>query len=297
MFLSVKKIENTVNVNGVDIHYHEYPFDGETILFLHFGFSSLSIWNGVLSVFYGSYRLVVPDYRGHGKSEKPQIGYHIDTMADDMIELMNKLNIDKAHFVGSSLGAELAVSIAARYPERVMNLVVEGSAMNNYYGEYGLEDKSESNIVEEINKIVDELSSPPEIYETQTQAISSAKQRFQKNGFWNNNIQTMVEYEVYPTDEGKFMTTIPNWVKIGYIKENFGKTNFEHYYRKIKSPVLFLPGEKSWENVRMQKALSYFSSLLSRSEITHVPGSMHAYVWLLKPIEVGNVVLKFLKSM
>ncbi|GAH44310.1 unnamed protein product, partial [marine sediment metagenome] len=50
-------------------------------------------------------------------------------MADDIIVLMEKLNVEKAHFVGSSLGAELSVNIAARYPQKVLSLVVEGSAM------------------------------------------------------------------------------------------------------------------------------------------------------------------------
>lgn len=56
-------IDDFVNLDGVTLHYHEYPYDGETIIFLHFGFSSLAMWNGVVPFFEGKYRLILPDYR------------------------------------------------------------------------------------------------------------------------------------------------------------------------------------------------------------------------------------------
>lgn len=82
-------IDDFVDVDGISIHYHQYPYDGETIIFLHFGFSSLAMWNGVVPFFEGKYRLILPDYRGHGLSDKPKSDYHIDEMADDPLKWDN----------------------------------------------------------------------------------------------------------------------------------------------------------------------------------------------------------------
>ena len=111
-------IDDYVEVNGIKLHYNEYPADSEPIILLHFGFSSLAMWNGVIPFLKDKYRLILIDYRGHGLSDKPKTDYHIDIMGDDIVLFMKKKNIEQAHFVGSSLGAELSVSIAARYPDR-----------------------------------------------------------------------------------------------------------------------------------------------------------------------------------
>lgn len=290
-------IDKTVNANGLDIHYHDYPHDGETIIFLHFGFSSLAMWHGVLPLFENKYRMIVPDCRGHGRSEKPKNGYDIDTMADDVIALMDELNIIKAHLVGSSLGAELSVSIAARFPDMVLSIVVEGSAMNNHYGDYGLKDLSEEEIEKELEMMLGHFAASQEVYDSPEQLLETMKKAYEPKGFWTDSFKAVAEYEIYRTEDGKFTGIPPSWVTIGYMKENFGKLKFENYYKDIKSPVLFLPGEKEWQNERMQNALNYFSSLLPKSEIKHIPGSMHAFVWLLKPIEAGEAVFNFLSKL
>lgn len=293
--LETKLIDKTVKVNGINIHYNEYPHDGETIIFLHFGFSSLSMWNGVIPFFEGKYHLILPDYRGHGHSEKPKDGYHIDEMADDIIHLMNELEIEKAHFVGSSLGAELSVSIAARYPKRVLSLVVEGSAMNNVYGPYGLSDPTEEEKEAEEEKMLERIRSSKTFYDSPEILLKTLKETYEPRGMWNEYIKVMAEYEIYETSEGKYSGTVPMWVSEGYM-HNYWSLRFEEYYKEIKAPVLFLPGEKEWQNEKLQAALNYFRSLLSNSRMVHIKGGMHAFVWLFFPEEGSEVVLEFLEN-
>ena len=288
-------IDDFVDVDGINIHYREYPYDGETIVFLHFGFSSLAMWNGVVPFFEGKYRLILPDYRGHGLSDKPKSSYHIDEMADDIIVLMEKLKVEKAHFVGSSLGAELSVSIAARYPQKVLSLVVEGSAMNNVYGPYGLSDPSEEEKEKEQEEMMKRIRASEAFYDSPDEMMKILRENYEPKGFWNDHIRIMAEYEIYETPEGKYSGTVPLWVSESYMKL-YPKTKFEEYYKEIKVPVLFMPGDREWENERLQNALNHFRSYLSDSKIVHVKGGMHAYVWLFFPEECSEHVLRFLEE-
>jgi pimeloyl-ACP methyl ester carboxylesterase len=67
---------------------------------------------------------VVPDLRGRGLSEKPAHGYGIPIHADDMLGLLDALGLARAHLVGHSLGAQIALYLAAIYSERVGRIVL-----------------------------------------------------------------------------------------------------------------------------------------------------------------------------
>jgi len=64
------------------------------------------------------------DLRGHGASSMPEAGYGLRQMADDFLALLDHLEIDKAHVVGHSHGARVALLFALLYPERVESLTV-----------------------------------------------------------------------------------------------------------------------------------------------------------------------------
>jgi pimeloyl-ACP methyl ester carboxylesterase len=128
--------EQQVDVNGIRLQVREYEHEGETIIFLHYGSGNLMMWQGVVPYFQDTYRLALIDLRGHGKSDSPQDGYHIDQMATDVAGVIEYLGLTGAHVVGSSLGAEVGLSLAANYPDKVVSLVCEG-ALYSEYGPYG----------------------------------------------------------------------------------------------------------------------------------------------------------------
>jgi pimeloyl-ACP methyl ester carboxylesterase len=69
----------------------------------------------------------VLDERGHGRSDKPQSGYSIRTMARDVLAVLDALTIDKAVLVGNSIGGMLALQISLDAPERVLGNVILSS--------------------------------------------------------------------------------------------------------------------------------------------------------------------------
>lgn len=76
-------------------------------------------------------RLIVPDMWGHGRSgELPPGTQGMADLADQMIELLDRFDIDRCVVVGSSLGGMWAAHLAARAPERVAGLVIMNSSLN-----------------------------------------------------------------------------------------------------------------------------------------------------------------------
>jgi len=68
------------------------------------------------------------DNRGVGRSDKPLDGYDIERMALDAVEVLDAVDVDRAHVMGASMGGIIAQVLAVRYPERVRSLVLACTA-------------------------------------------------------------------------------------------------------------------------------------------------------------------------
>ncbi|MGR6129023.1 alpha/beta fold hydrolase [Paenibacillus sp. SER-28] len=103
---------------GTTICYAEQG-KGDPIILLHGFCGSSSYWDEVVPLLSQSYRCIVPDLRGHGRSDAPLGAYTIDQMADDVLKLQEQLDIPQAAWFGHSLGGYLALSAVQRHAERL----------------------------------------------------------------------------------------------------------------------------------------------------------------------------------
>lgn len=74
------------------------------------------------------FQVVRFDARGHGLTPAPLGEWTVDDLADDIIDLLDGLGLERAHIVGVSLGGATAMRLAARDPERVHRLVLASAA-------------------------------------------------------------------------------------------------------------------------------------------------------------------------
>jgi pimeloyl-ACP methyl ester carboxylesterase len=106
--------------------------DGEPIVLIH-GFASNRTENWRRVGWYGAIerkrmRLLALDVRGHGESAKPHDAalYKSTALAGDVIALMDHAGITRAHVMGYSMGARIALATALSHPDRVDRLVIGG---------------------------------------------------------------------------------------------------------------------------------------------------------------------------
>lgn len=118
---------HTVPTNGIRLHVVQVgPADGPLLILLH-GFPEC--WYGwkhqLLPLADAGYRVWAPDQRGYNLSDKPRgIGaYGLDTLAADVVGLIDAAGRARAVVVGHDWGAAVAWWVAATYPERVERLV------------------------------------------------------------------------------------------------------------------------------------------------------------------------------
>lgn len=278
---------------GINVRY---SLSGKSaVLFLHFSGGNLNMWEGIVPQFESRYDIIVPDLRGHGKSDKPLGGYHIDDMANDIYLLLGKLNVKHCHIVGSSMGAEVGLSLAASHPELVLSLLCEG-ALYNEFGEYGLFNGTEHEIQAKKETWRTKLAEREErVFKTKEEYIEEERAKLTQQGLWNEYFLAFFENNLQQMPNGDFAHCCLNHVRAEYV-QNYWDVKFEEYYKKIECPVLFLPSEGEWKDEKIRNILSTFTDLLDTYEIVHIDNSIHAYVWMQLPLVAGEVAKKFINK-
>lgn len=83
-------------------------------------------WRRLLPALSPHYRCVVPDLRGHGRSDYRDGAFSFDAMRDDVRALIDREQLVRPHLVGFSMGAELLLSLELRHPGTARSLVLIG---------------------------------------------------------------------------------------------------------------------------------------------------------------------------
>jgi pimeloyl-ACP methyl ester carboxylesterase len=124
----------TFESNGLTLAYDDIagPGQGRPMILVH-GFTSNRKENWQRLGWYGALerkriRILALDARGHGESAKPHdpAVYGRDAMAGDILRLMDHAGVERAHLMGYSMGARLALAAALKAPERFATLTVGG---------------------------------------------------------------------------------------------------------------------------------------------------------------------------
>ncbi|MBI4770173.1 MAG: alpha/beta fold hydrolase, partial [Chloroflexi bacterium] len=100
-----------------------------TFVFLHGFGGQAAQWVNQPRKFSVENRVIAPDLRGHGRSDKPSGWYSMAQLRDDLRMILKMLDVnEKVVLVGHSFGGAIAVEFAALWPERVERLILIGTA-------------------------------------------------------------------------------------------------------------------------------------------------------------------------
>jgi pimeloyl-ACP methyl ester carboxylesterase len=96
---------------------------GEPLLLLHGWPQHWYVWRGVIPLLAPHARVICPDLRGFGWSSVPRGGYDRETMAGDVLALMDALGLERVSVAGHDWGAWIGFLLALGHPERVARLM------------------------------------------------------------------------------------------------------------------------------------------------------------------------------
>lgn len=113
-----------IKSNGIAINCEISGREGAPwLVFSNSLMTNLSMWDDQEKVFADRFRILRYDQRGHGLTDAPPGAYTLDTLAADVIGLFDALKIDRANFVGLSMGGMTGLAIAEQFPSRLTKLV------------------------------------------------------------------------------------------------------------------------------------------------------------------------------
>jgi pimeloyl-ACP methyl ester carboxylesterase len=107
-----------VPANGLNFHVAEAG-EGDPLVMLHGWPQHWYMWRGVIPRLAENYRVICPDLRGFGWSDAPPRGYEKESLAADMLALLDALKLDRVRLVGHDWGGFVGFLMCLFQPQRV----------------------------------------------------------------------------------------------------------------------------------------------------------------------------------
>ncbi len=192
------------------------------VVFVHGAGGSNIVWFRQLREFKKHFNVLLVDLRGHGKSKKEYSQeeiYKFDEIALDVIQTMDYLKIEKAHFVGISLGCIIIRAMDKLAPGRAESIILGGAI---------IQFNVKMNVLVSVGKLLSSIIPYMWIYKINAWILIPSKKHAQSRSLFIKEAMRLGEKE--------FM----KWLKMtSEIKENLQ----EFLIKEASAPVLYIMGE------------------------------------------------------
>jgi pimeloyl-ACP methyl ester carboxylesterase len=111
--------------DGLSLYYEQEGSGDPPLVFIHGWCCDHTFFQPQSDHFKASHAVTTLDLRGCGSSDRPEHGYDVPTLADDVAWLCRELKLSKPIIVGHSLGGMIAIELAARYPSLPIAVVAD----------------------------------------------------------------------------------------------------------------------------------------------------------------------------
>ena len=115
---------HAINV-GLSLNFLEWEGFGPEVILLHSLGGAASEWSEIGEALAPDLHAYALDQRGHGRSEKPKWRYSLEAYAEDLLNFMDAVGIDRVNLIGHGMGGRIAWYFAVMHASRVGRLVVE----------------------------------------------------------------------------------------------------------------------------------------------------------------------------
>ncbi|ELY61692.1 alpha/beta fold hydrolase [Natronococcus jeotgali] len=132
-----------IQCNGADLYYEDHG-EGPPIVFLHGVMASHRFFEPQLTTLSREYRTIAIDFRGHGRSEKTELGHTVTQYARDLRAFLSQREIENVVLVGWSMGALVSWEYVDQFGTEeirgVVDIDMEASRFQWFDYDYGLTD-------------------------------------------------------------------------------------------------------------------------------------------------------------
>lgn len=202
---------------------YKHPNSKTWVVFVHGAGGSNAVWFRQLREFKKHFNVLLVDLRGHGKSKKhysQEEKYKFNEIALDVIHTMNHLEIEKAHFVGISLGCIVIRAIDRLAPGRAESIIL-GGAVTQF--------NSKINALVSVAKLLNSILPYMWLYRLNAWILIPSKKHTQSRKLFIKEAMRLGERE--------FM----KWLRMSAEIKNDLQ---EYLVKEASAPVLYLMGER-----------------------------------------------------
>ena len=242
---------------------------GPAIFLTHGVGGAEDAWRLITPKLKSMFTVVTYDLRGHGKSPVDNKDFNLDDLVLDLERVREKTNIQKAHFMGHSLGGMIAPAYAKKFPERVLSVGLLSTVA-------GRSDEDKQKVWSVISDLKDKGVE---------QTLKNLTNRWFTDNFIEKNPDLVSRRlkQVIDTDKDVFI----NVFKI------YAETEMISWLKDIKKPCLFMTGENDggctpYHNKKM-------SNEVKDSKLVIIPEVKHSFL-IEAPEQITKNLIEFIEN-
>ena len=242
---------------------------GPAIFLTHGVGGAEDAWRFITPKLKGMFTVVTYDLRGHGKSPVENKDFNLDDLVLDLERVREKTNIQKAHFMGHSLGGMIAPAYAKKFPERVLSV----GLLSTVAGRSNEDKQKVWNVISDLkDKGVE-------------QTLKNLTNRWFTDNFIEKNPDLVSRRlkQVIDTDKDVFI----NVFKI------YAETEMISWLKDIKKPCLFMTGENDGGCTPVHN--KKMSNEIKDSKLVIIPEVKHSFL-IEAPDQIANNLIEFIEN-
>jgi pimeloyl-ACP methyl ester carboxylesterase len=248
------------------IHYVTTGQGSRTIVFVHGWACHLGFWRDQTSTLAGQARLIFIDLPGHGQSDQPQTNYTMDFFAEAVLAVLCDAKVDKAVFIGHSMGGAVIARVHHHAPEKIAALV-------------------------SVDGLLCRLSGTPEEGRALVGGFASPHYRAHAHGFIGTFFP-IPGTEALRDRVASEMLATPQHVMLGGMIAMMSPEQPDWILQKVNAPIIVINIRSSWWSDAYE---NYVRSLTPQSDYTIMDGVGH-FLMLEKPAEFNAVLVEKLRK-
>jgi pimeloyl-ACP methyl ester carboxylesterase len=249
-----------VSANGLQIHYYRTGGDKPQIVINHGAGDDGLCWTRVALELEKDYDVILPDMRGHGKSDSGKKDYSTRQRVEDLVGLIQTLKLDRPVIGGHSMGADTSIHLAGDYPDLTRGIFLEDPPIFLPGEIFGSGEQTLK--MEDVGKMM-----------ARFMRMFKLLPKFIGVRLARKASPTYPDNELFPWVDSKKRTSF-DFLNSLASTDMMASNPFEAF-QKIGVPILLFIGDKEKMSIVSQETAKKIASVNHRVKVVHLEGASH----------------------